>query len=434
MNPSRRDGLTDKSRGDLWYYSFLPNNIAGGATSTLIPLFAFLLGAGAAEVGIIAASSSIASVPAFMLWGGLSDRLGRRRAFIVVAFLGMAISLGLMTISQGIVELYLANLLMGALTSAGIAGTVLIMETSERSEWPEKLAFFSQIGGIGFILGLAIGGSWLAIFSGPWGQNGSMRALFLAGTMLSLLSALMAWRWIRDPDISVKRSSISIPEHLYLAVERVKYLPHRLLHYFDFSNDSERRHSLSPTLRSYYVCVLLQFAGFTGFYAMFPIFLAGPMRLDGSQVFAVFIASQVVSAAIYSKVGRWITRVGARRAQIVGATARIALFPTFLTLALFPTTLPFVFMAALLLHGLIGASWAIINVSGSTIVSRLAPKDGRAQTFGLYNAVQGVGAIAGPLFVGFTTELLGYEGGFILSSLLILGGVLLLTNLRMDES
>lgn len=425
--------MKDSAGGDKWYYSFLPNGIAGGATSTLIPLFALLLGAGAAEVGIIAASSSIASVPAFMLWGRASDRLGRRRAFVVLSFVGMAVSLGIMAVSQNIPELYLANLLLGALTSAGVVGTVLIMETSDRTQWPDKLALFSQIGGIGFIVGLAIGASWLAGSSGTWGAIGSMRALFLAGAMLSVLSALMAWRWIKDPETPVKRSTVHISEHLYLAVERVKFLPMRLLHYFDFANHGGKRPASSRTLRSYYVCVVLLFSGFTAFYAMFPIFLVGPAGFDASQVFAVYIASQAVSAAIYSRVGRWISRLGARRAQMAGATARVVLFPAFLSLVWLPLGLTWAFIAALLVHGLIGASWAVINVSGSTIVSRLAPREGRAQTFGLYNAIMGIGSIAGPLLGGFVTEGYGYEGGFLISSVLILAGVLLLASLRIQE-
>src|SRR3970282_844490 len=58
--------------------------MAGGATSALIPLFAHALGGGLAEVGIIAAATSIASVPAFILWGVLSDRLGRRKPVLLL--------------------------------------------------------------------------------------------------------------------------------------------------------------------------------------------------------------------------------------------------------------------------------------------------------------------------------------------------------------
>lgn len=427
--------MKQSTRGDRWYYSYLPGNIAGGATSTLIPLFALILGASAAEVGIIAAAASIASVPAFMLWGGLSDRMGRRRVFAVIGFVGMALSFFAMAASTDIPHLYLSNILLGALSAAAApVGTVLIMEMSKRAEWPDRLALFSRIGGVGFIAGLAIGAFWLQGLSGPWGPAGSMRALFLAGALLSVLSAAMAWRWIRDPGVTIKRSHIPLSEHIYLAVERVRFLPSRLLHYFSFfGNHGEKRQAYSGALKTYYVSVILLFSGFTAFYAVFPVFLAGSVGFSGSQIFAIYIASQAVSAIIYARVGRVISKVGARKVQLAGATARIILFPAFLALVIFPIGIGAAFAAALIIHGLIGASWALINVAGSTIVSRLAPKEGLAQTFGLYNAVQGIGSIAGPLLGGFTAEIYGYGGGFALSSGTIMAGVIILASLKIQE-
>ena len=52
-----------KSKDAKWYYSFLPNNMAGGSTSPLISLFVKTsLGGGMAEVGLVNALSSLASV------------------------------------------------------------------------------------------------------------------------------------------------------------------------------------------------------------------------------------------------------------------------------------------------------------------------------------------------------------------------------------
>src|SRR5207244_6387092 len=72
-------GRTD---GSHWFYSYLPMGISGGATSTLIPLFAYALGGNLFNVGIIAAATSVAFVAAFILWGGACDRRGRRKALL----------------------------------------------------------------------------------------------------------------------------------------------------------------------------------------------------------------------------------------------------------------------------------------------------------------------------------------------------------------
>jgi len=61
-------------KADRWYYSFLPFNVAGGSTSPLIPLFITEgLAGNVAQVGIISAISSLASVPANIIWGNLSE-------------------------------------------------------------------------------------------------------------------------------------------------------------------------------------------------------------------------------------------------------------------------------------------------------------------------------------------------------------------------
>src|SRR2546430_8285584 len=115
--------------GPHWFYSSLPQGVAGGATSALIPLFASALGGSLSDIGIIAAATSLASVPAFMLWGSLSDRLGRRKVFLLIGFLGSGIASLAMGLSQTMSGFYLANLLAGFLGAAsGPVGTVLLME------------------------------------------------------------------------------------------------------------------------------------------------------------------------------------------------------------------------------------------------------------------------------------------------------------------
>ncbi|MFA5312984.1 MAG: MFS transporter, partial [Methanomassiliicoccales archaeon] len=185
---------------EKWYYTFLPYNIAGGSTSNLIPLFvAQALKASVAEVGMVSAVTSMASVPANILWGNLSDITKRRKPFILMGFLGMALALLLMSISTTLPQYYLANFLMGLL-SAAIApvGTVLVLESFHRGEWGKRLGDFSKVGGIGWVIGLVIGIIWLMIFDGD-GQDLSMRALFLLSSILCLVAMVLALRWVPEP-------------------------------------------------------------------------------------------------------------------------------------------------------------------------------------------------------------------------------------------
>ena len=413
-----------RANGSRWFYSYLPQGIAGGATSPLIPLFAYALGASLGDVGIIAAATSVASVPAFMLWGSLSDRLKTRKAFLILGFLGTAVSFLAMGICFNLPEFYLANLLIGFVGAASApVGAVLVMETTERERWPRRLAFMSQLTGVGYIVGLSIGAVWLAIGPTILDTMSAMRGLFIIGAALGLLSGLLAGMWLREPREHLERRSIHLVDNLF-RIERVKFLPMRMLHYLDFRN--RKASKLSRPLRSYMVTVFLLFSGFTAFYGFFPILLQQVYGLSESAVFAVYIASQVASVTAYLRVGQWVRERGGRRTQLYASLGRTVLFPAFLVFLLVPLSPVAILAGILLLHAGVGLCWALINVSGSTLVSGLAPDDAHAEAMGAYNAVQGFGSILGPLLGGFAAEFYGYPAGVGVSVAFILAGAVLL--------
>src|SRR5438093_10938139 len=97
----------DRTDGSHWFYSYLPQGVAGGWTAALIPLVASALGGTLFTVGIIAAAASLASVPAFMLWGSLSDRLARRKLFLLIGFVGSSVALLAMALYGSMSQFYL---------------------------------------------------------------------------------------------------------------------------------------------------------------------------------------------------------------------------------------------------------------------------------------------------------------------------------------
>ncbi|MBM4237567.1 MAG: MFS transporter, partial [Euryarchaeota archaeon] len=167
-------------KGDeKWYYTFLPYNISGGSTSPLIPLFVTEgLKGSLSQVGIASAISSIASVPANIIWGNLSDTTQKRRPFILIGFGGMALAMLMMALSTTIPSYYLANFFLGLLASAAApVGTVLVLESFERHEWARRLGDFSRVGGIGWVGGLIIGTLWLQLLTSAGDAVMSLRAL-----------------------------------------------------------------------------------------------------------------------------------------------------------------------------------------------------------------------------------------------------------------
>ncbi len=423
-----------RANGSRWFYSYLPQGMAGGATSPLIPLFVVALGGSLADVGIIAAATSIASVPAFVLWGWLSDRMKRRKVFLLLGFVGTAVSFFAMALGFDLSQFYLANLLIGFLGAASApVGAVLVMETTEREQWPNRLAFMSQLTGVGWIVGLSVGVIWLTIGPALVSNLGAMRGLFVIGAALSLASGLLVGAWLQEPTEHVERHSIHLAD-VHFQVERVKFLPVRMLHYIDPRNHRGKGAKLPKPLRLYLLSVFLLFSGFTAFYGFFPILLQQVYGFSNPEVFAVYIASQAASVATYLRVGNWVRERGSRTTQLYASLGRTVLFPSFLLLGLLPLSPDGILLGILLLHAGVGLCWAIINVSGSTLVSHLAPEEGRAEALGAYNAMQGFGSILGPLLGGFAAEFYGYSPAIGASVVFILAGVVLLAVNRAAEA
>ena len=347
---------------------------------------------------------------------------------MLIGFLGTALSLFLMGVSEGVPSFYLANLLAGVLGAASApVGTVLILETTKQEGWASRIAVFSRVGGIGWITGLLLGVVWLEV--APLGEAGQMRSLFIIGAALALLSGVLAWRWIGEPKVNVERRHVELVD-THWRVEHLRYLPMRLLHLLDFRHRTDPARRYSRSLYRYLATVFLLFSGFTAFYAIFPVYLRDMAGLSTAQVFAVFVSSQVASALAYGRVGGWIRAAGGRRVQLVASAARAVLFPAFLALPLLPGGPLAMFGAILVFHALVGLCWAAINVSGSTIVSELAPAGERSGVLGAFNAVQGFGAILGPLTGGFVAHLFGFTWGFLASSAFIAVGLVVLAFFR----
>lgn len=426
-----------KANEEKWYYTFLPYNISGGSTSNLIPLFmSQSLKASVAEVGVVSAITSIAAVPANIIWGNLSDMTKKRKPFILMGFLGMAFALVMMGLSTTIGEYYLANFMLGLLAAAvAPVGTVLVLESFSKDEWGKRLGDFSKVGGIGWVLGLILGIIWLMIFQGD-SQEVSMRALFLLSAILCLVAMFLAIRWVPEPVKKIDRHSVDPEEYGNVhvnVVEKARYLPQRIMFTMQVSAKNLRMKNFSPMLKRYYVIIFLAFCGFLSFYVALPIFLYQNIGLSNADVFIVYLASSITSALTYSWMGRQIGARGGKKIQSLCFMARILIFPSFFLVTMMNLPSQALFITLLVLHAGAGLCWAGLSVAGHVLVGKMAYKEFRTQSLGFYNAVQGVATIVGSLLGGFVAAIYGYEAVFILASCFIAVALTLLLMTDVDR-
>jgi MFS family permease len=432
------DATTKRFR---WFYSFFITNIPNGGTAPLIPLFVVVaLSGNVVQVGLVTAATSIASIPAYIIWGNLSDHLHLRKLFVIEGFAGLAISMFVMALSLNFATFFAANFILGLLyTASAPAGTALLIEQTPRGMWPSLIGKFSKLGGAGYLSGLLLGAAWFALLP----SNATYMRIFFAlvgiiafaGTVLA--SLLISEERAGEMKHRIHHHRNAIADIPLRVNERAKYLPSRISSFIRLSTPShDERQELGRRMWFYFLVTILITTGFTGFYVVFPNylvdFLGRRFHLTESYVFIIYIASSVSSTLTYGSVSRFSGRIGEKWLQILACSSRVVLIPLFFLIPLFLATGIEVLAAMIILNSAMGFCWAIISVTGQAIVAGMAGPHTRGEAIGLYNSSMGAGSILGSLLAGLVTEISGYMSDFLFSSISIASGIIFLSVLHIE--
>jgi MFS family permease len=413
-----------------WFYAFGPVNIANGATAPLIPLYmVIVLHASVLDVGLVFFFSSLAAVPGAMFWGRLSDRLHRRRAFVLIGLASFALTLPLMALTDSLPVYLAANALLGFLQAAGAAtSSVLIMESFPEREWAPRIGRFAQVSGVCFVVGLVLGAFWFMLVPPAFGQAFALAVMFVLAAALSAVSAVLGIATIKEGHRRVDRAAAaetlarlghSIIERRHAFFMRAHHLP-------SVSFKSIAAHARQP-IGAYCAGILLLFTGFLVFNAPLPVFFLSEAGLAQTLIFWVYVSNSTIAAALYLYAGRRCDDVEPRSLLALAAGSRMIIYPLFaVAVALLGAGNLGVLIALLALNAAAGASWAFINVSSSVLAARLAPANAKAQAMGLYNAAIGAGAIIGSLLGGLLAQRFPYVFVFVAASLIILSGIVVI--------
>ena len=433
--------MDSTSRQFRWFYSFFITNIPNGGTAPLIPLFVVIAFYGnVVQVGLVTAATSIASIPAYIIWGNLSDHLHLRKLFVIEGFAGLAISLFIMAMSLNFATFFAANFILGLLyTASAPAGTALLIEQTPRGMWPSLIGKFSKLGGAGYLSGLLLGAVWFDLL--PPGAM-YMRIFFALVGVMAFAGTVLASFLIREDGTRERRNHAhqrrnAIADIPLRVNERAKYLPARVSSFIRLSTPShEERLELGRRMWFYFLVTILITTGFTSFYVVFPNylvdFLGKRFHMTESYVFIIYIASSVSSTLTYGSVSRLSCTIGEKWLQALACSSRVVLIPLFFLIPLFLANGIEVLAAMIILNSMMGFCWAIISVTGQAIVAGMAGPHTRGEAIGLYNSSMGVGSIFGSLLAGLVTEISGYMSDFLFSSIWIVSGILFLSALHIE--
>jgi MFS family permease len=433
------DGAKASSAGERWYISFFFAKMAGGASAPLVPLFVILvLGGGVGAVSLAVVSVSVATVPAFILWGAYTDRTMRRRLPLVIGMAMTAPSFVVMGLSDGLGLFIAGNVMFGFFLAATVpTSTVLIMEHNPEPEWGEAVGRFTRTSGFGWMTGMAMGAVWFALMPEVMGIVPAMRTFMLACGVLTAMAFAMAMAWIEEPRAHFGRRWLAdeLVTFRTWTFERARHIPSKLV-FVGRPHVIRKARTFLPgwgrDLDRYLAATFVLYVGVQVFYVPFPVMLSQEMALGSSQIFVVYLASALAAAAMYAWAGREVDKLGNRRAQVLGWSGRAIIFPAFiLALMVAQQGLHLAgFGLILLFNGLLGAMFSIVSVAGITTALDLSPKRGKGEAVGAYNSVMGMGMILGGLMGGLIASIHGYHAVVLTTGALSVVAIFILLRVR----
>ena len=151
MNPSKRN---------LYILTFVlfVVMLGYGIIIPILPFYIESMGAGGTELGFLVASYAVMRLIFGPIWGGLSDRVGRK-PILLIGILGYAVTMVWFGLANTLWMLFAARILSGVLSSATAPTTMaFIGDSTPKDERGGGMGLLGAAGGVGTIIGPALGG------------------------------------------------------------------------------------------------------------------------------------------------------------------------------------------------------------------------------------------------------------------------------------
>lgn len=420
-----------------WLYAWGLGSVSFGGASLLVPLYLVQLGASPVDLGVLAATAAVIGAPGAILFGRLANQVSRRRPLVLVTLAVVGGTLAAVPLLTSVTAVIVVNAILW-LVVASVAPvlTMLVVDDVPESLWAERIGLLNKYQGYGWAGGLVLGVVWPLVGPLIGGPAVATRTLFWVLAACALVSAVVAAPALPRPDperhVTSERQLRKVGRLLSGSRRGIRgatfaFAPNRL--YWTTRGFRPRRllERLNSALALYFIAAGLFFVGFAAFWAPLPLLLTGSSFSTG-QIFGLYFVSSLGSAALYEAAGRLASRYDIRLLQAGALTVRGLLFPVIaVVVGLGALTLKLGTAAAGLIA--IGATWAVIAVVGTSIVTGLAPPSVRGDVLGAYTALGAVAGGIGGILGGWAASF-GYLVAFGVAGGLVVLGALIVSSLR----
>ncbi|UPV73709.1 MFS transporter [Halorussus limi] len=420
-----------------WLYAWGLGSVALGAASLLVPLYVVALGGDPVALGLLAASAALLGTPGALLWGRVADRTADRRPVVVGSLVGVAASLAAIPLVESVTAVLALNALLWFVSAAGgPVLTLLVVADAPESEWSRRIAALNKYQGYGWAGGLVLGTAWLGVLAPRFASPLAARQwLFAVCGALAAVSAAAAAKWV--PSVSPAAADLGRGQRRRVArlLSRTQrnaktatfaFTPNRL--YWTTLGIRPRRlvGRFTPRLTAYFLAVALFSTGFATFWAPLPAYLSTAGH-GGDATFGLYLATSLASALCYGVVGELSDRFDVRLFQSAALGVRALAFPAVAVVGSAAGAVGLTANGGV--FALLGVTWAVIAVTGTGLVTRLAPASLRGESLGVHAALVAASGGVGGLLGGWAAQF-GYGVAFAVAGALVAAGAVVVAALR----
>lgn len=355
-----------------------------GIVLPLLPFYASLFKASPVAIGLLYSIYSFAQLIFSPVWGGFSDRVGRR-PIMLLSTLGASFAYLLFGLAHSLPLLFLSRLIAGIMGGNISTAQAYVADVTPPEKRAQGMGLIGAAFGIGFVLGPAIASvliqpAFLDFFKIPVEHEYAIPGFFAAA--LSFTSFLLVLfklpETVKAPlgenqrllksSVFTKSFWISMME---LRVSGIKFI--------------------FPMLVG---CVFLFSFAQSSLYSSFPLFCESELGLSAGRVGMLYAYLGLIAIVIQGGLIRGLVKkFGEEKLFLAGSFLLIAGF------ASIPFARSVQFLAAAL--GLLGLGGGLTGPTLNSLISKEADPSRVGQALGTSQGMAALGRVAGPTWGGF---------------------------------
>ncbi len=366
-----------------------------GIMIPILPYYAKQFGASALTLGILMSSYSAMQFLFAPIWGGISDRIGRRPV-VLISLLGSVISLTILGFAQSIGWL-LAGRIFSGICGANIStASAYIADITTPENRAKGMGLIGAGFGLGFIFGPAIGGI-LSVY-------GYGVPMFFAA-FVAALDLVFAYFALPEPK-----------KHEESFSAKRKYIDRNLLREL-FQKDPR-------SVLAIFIFAIITLA-FTQIEVSFALYMLAKFDFDAKHAGYFLALMGLIGASVQGgAIGKLSRKFGESNLILFGTGLMcISLIGFVSANQLSSVTICILFLAF---------GNALNNPSLSSLASKGAPNNKRGATMGVFHSFASLSRILGPIFGGFLFDHFGKNAPF--SSAAIIYGIICFSLIFMTQS